>query len=123
MAAMSGVVMQEGPPSLAGRCPPFDHLLGDARLRDLKPELEHFAVNAWRAPKHGPSCPVPTAAGDSFLSGTPAHVARANPIIMSPIAAIQPPTARIAIPRHAAAGPASGRLNVSVRAMVSVIAA
>src|SRR6195256_5080064 len=45
------VVMQEGPPSLAGRLPPFDHVLGDARLRDLKPELEQFAVNAWRAPK------------------------------------------------------------------------
>src|SRR3984957_2041521 len=29
----------------------FDHVLGDARLRDLKPELEQFAVNAWRAPK------------------------------------------------------------------------
>jgi hypothetical protein len=34
------VVTQEGPPSLAGRPPPFDHVLGDARLRDLKPELE-----------------------------------------------------------------------------------
>src|SRR3984893_14964294 len=45
------VVMQEGPPSLAGRPPPFDHVLGDARLCDLKPELEQFAVNAWRAPK------------------------------------------------------------------------
>src|ERR1700716_3692148 len=42
---------QEGPPPLAGRPPPFDHVLGDARLRDLKPELEKFAVNAWRAPK------------------------------------------------------------------------
>ena len=31
--------------------PPFDHVLGDARLRDLKPELEQFAVNAWRAPR------------------------------------------------------------------------
>jgi hypothetical protein len=31
--------------------PPFDHVLGDARLRDLRPELEQFAVNAWRAPK------------------------------------------------------------------------
>jgi hypothetical protein len=31
--------------------PPFDHVLGDARLRDLKPELEQFAVNAWRTPK------------------------------------------------------------------------
>src|SRR5882757_5971659 len=45
------VVTQEGPPSLAGRPPPFDHVFGDARLRDLKPELEQFAVDAWRAPK------------------------------------------------------------------------
>src|SRR5437868_1136999 len=45
------VVTQEGPPSLAGRRPSFDHVLGDARLRDLKPELEQFAVNAWRTPK------------------------------------------------------------------------
>src|ERR1700716_1192153 len=43
-------VQQEGPPSLAGRPPSFDHVLGDARLRGLKPELEQFAVNAWRAP-------------------------------------------------------------------------
>src|SRR6266849_3353626 len=45
------VVVQESSPSLAGRPPSFDHVLGDARLRDLKPELEQFAVDAWRAPK------------------------------------------------------------------------
>src|SRR3984885_12289015 len=45
------VVTQEGSPSLAGRPPSFDHVLGDARLRDFKPELEQFAVNAWRAPQ------------------------------------------------------------------------
>src|SRR6202022_1845985 len=45
------VVMQEGSPSLAGRRPSFDHVLGDARLRDFKPELEQFAVDARRAPK------------------------------------------------------------------------
>src|SRR6266702_1668519 len=39
------VVMQEGPPSLAGRRPSFDHVLGDTRLRHLKPELEQFAVD------------------------------------------------------------------------------
>src|ERR1700732_1098799 len=39
------VVMQEGPPALAGRRPSFDHVLGHARLRDLKPELEQFAVD------------------------------------------------------------------------------
>jgi hypothetical protein len=42
------VVTQEGSPSLAGWPPSFDHVLGDARLRDLKPEIEQFAVNAWR---------------------------------------------------------------------------
>jgi hypothetical protein len=45
------VVTQEGPPSLAGRRLPFDHVLSDARLRDFKPQLEQFAVDAWRAPK------------------------------------------------------------------------
>jgi hypothetical protein len=45
------VVAQEGSPSLAGRPPSFDHVLGDAGLRDLKPELEQFAVHAWRTPK------------------------------------------------------------------------
>src|SRR5258706_8148276 len=45
------VVTQEGSPSLARWPPSFDYVLGDARLRDLKPELEQFAVDAWRAPK------------------------------------------------------------------------
>src|ERR1700675_83107 len=45
------VVTQEGSPSLAGRPPSFDHVLGDARLRDFKPELEQFAVDARCAPK------------------------------------------------------------------------
>src|SRR6201998_2595223 len=45
------VVEQEGPPSLAGWLPSFHHVLGDARLRDLKPELEQFAVDARRPPK------------------------------------------------------------------------
>src|SRR6266516_4725209 len=45
------VVTQEGSPSLAGWPPSLDHVFGDARLRDLKPELDQFAVDAWRAPK------------------------------------------------------------------------
>jgi hypothetical protein len=43
--------MQEGPPPLAKRRPPFDHVLGDTRLDDLKRELEQFAADAWRTPK------------------------------------------------------------------------
>jgi hypothetical protein len=30
---------------------PLDHVFGDARLRDLNPELEQFAVDARRAPQ------------------------------------------------------------------------
>src|SRR6478672_7782784 len=45
------MVTQEGSPSLAGWPPSFDHVFGDARLRDLKPQLEQFAVDAGRAPK------------------------------------------------------------------------
>ena len=49
MAAMSGAWLRKKVrhPWL-GACP-FDHVLGDARLRDFKPELEQFAVDAWRA--------------------------------------------------------------------------
>ena len=34
------MVTQESAPSLAGRPAPLDHVFGDTRLRDLKPELE-----------------------------------------------------------------------------------
>ena len=34
----------------AGKCA-INHALGDARLRDVKPEFEEFAVDARRAPK------------------------------------------------------------------------
>ena len=43
------MVTQKGVPSLAGWPPTFNHVLGDARLRDLKPELEQFAADMWRA--------------------------------------------------------------------------
>jgi hypothetical protein len=42
-------VTQEGPPSLVWRLSPLDHVLGDTRLRQFKPELEKFAVEAWRS--------------------------------------------------------------------------
>jgi hypothetical protein len=45
------VVTQEGAPSLAGWPASLNHVFGDTRLRDLKPELEQFAVNARRAQK------------------------------------------------------------------------
>jgi hypothetical protein len=37
------VVMQEDPPPLLGCPSPSDQVLGDTRLRDLKPELEQLA--------------------------------------------------------------------------------
>jgi hypothetical protein len=45
------VVPQKGTPSLAWRPMLLDHVFGDARLRDLKPELEQFPVNTRCAPK------------------------------------------------------------------------
>src|SRR6202008_3703935 len=45
------VVMQEGPPSLAGRSLPLDHVLGNARLRDLKPKFEQAAMNTRCSPE------------------------------------------------------------------------
>ena len=36
------MVTQEGAPSLAGRPASLDHVFGDTRLRDLKPELEQL---------------------------------------------------------------------------------
>src|SRR6266403_568621 len=45
------VVSQKGLPALARRPTALDHVLSDARLRDLKPKLEQFAVNARRTPK------------------------------------------------------------------------
>src|SRR5258707_2230198 len=59
------MVTQESSPSLAGWPPPFDHVLGDARLRDLKPELEPFAVDAWRP--SGPGDFQPESLTDSGL--------------------------------------------------------
>ena len=45
------VIAQEGEPSLAWRPASLDHVFGDAGLRDLKPKLEKFAVDARCAPK------------------------------------------------------------------------
>src|SRR5712675_1107273 len=45
------MITQEGAPSLAWRPASLDHVFGDTRLRDLKPELEQLTVNARRSPK------------------------------------------------------------------------
>src|SRR6266403_3391301 len=46
-----GMIIEKCFPTLGRRASTPGHILGDARLRDLKPELEQFAVDAWRAPK------------------------------------------------------------------------
>jgi hypothetical protein len=45
------VVPQKGAPPLTWWSMPLDHVLGNARLRDFKPELEQFAVDTRRSPK------------------------------------------------------------------------
>jgi hypothetical protein len=45
------MIAQESAPSLIWWSTPFDHVLRNARLRDLEAELEQFAVNARRSPK------------------------------------------------------------------------
>jgi hypothetical protein len=51
MAATFGAWLCKRSPSLSRRPPWFDHVLGDARLCDLKPEPEQFSANAWRTAK------------------------------------------------------------------------
>src|SRR5262245_24384900 len=43
------VVAQKRAPSLTWRSTALDHMLGNARLRDFKAELEQFAVDARRS--------------------------------------------------------------------------
>src|SRR5271170_4742390 len=45
------VITQKSTPSLARRSTPLDHVLGNARLGDFKPELEQFAMNARCSPQ------------------------------------------------------------------------
>jgi hypothetical protein len=50
-AKASGMVAQERLPSLARSWPTLGHVLGNRRLRDLDPQLQQFAMNAWCAPQ------------------------------------------------------------------------
>ena len=45
------MVPEERAPRLRGRFRATRHEPGDAALRDVEPELERFAVNAWRSPE------------------------------------------------------------------------
>src|SRR5271169_5082549 len=45
------IVPQKRAPALTWRPTSLDHILGDARLRDFKPEFEQFAVDARCSPK------------------------------------------------------------------------
>src|ERR1700741_341799 len=88
------VVSQEGRPALARRSTALDHVLSDARLRDLKPKLEQFAGNARRPPKqilhaHLPDRRKPTIELDEEPAivvrklGPPSHLASQNDQLMS----------------------------------------
>src|SRR5664279_2936533 len=45
------MITQKGAPSLTRQPMLLDHIFGDARLRDIKPELEQFAVDTRCTPK------------------------------------------------------------------------
>jgi len=45
------MVPEERAPRLRGWFRATRHEPGDAALRDVEPELEQFAVNAWRSPE------------------------------------------------------------------------
>jgi hypothetical protein len=45
------MITQKGAPFLAWWPASLDHVFGDTRLRDLKPELEQLTVKARRAPE------------------------------------------------------------------------
>ncbi|MGI8723872.1 MAG: hypothetical protein ACR2J1_00555 [Methyloceanibacter sp.] len=59
------MVAQKGSPSLTWRPASLGHVLGNARLRDLKPELEQFAMDARRAQKRVLNAHSP----DQYASG------------------------------------------------------
>jgi hypothetical protein len=51
MAAMFGMVTQEGAPGLGGRPRSLDHVFRDARLSDFKAELEQLTMDTRGAPQ------------------------------------------------------------------------
>ena len=69
------VITEESEPSLTGRSTSLDHVFGDARLRDIKPELEQFAVDTRRTPKADSPC---SSAGSA--RGGPSRSAAALPV-------------------------------------------
>src|SRR6266446_816050 len=83
------VVTQEGAPALGRRSTSLDHVLRDARLSDLKAELEQLAMNARRTPQrivnaHPPDQraqvrgdPRPASKGAGFPTPVPA---KASPV-------------------------------------------
>src|ERR1700726_4365731 len=45
------MIVQEGSPCLAWWATPLDQVFGDTRLRQVKPKLEQFPMDAWGSPK------------------------------------------------------------------------
>jgi hypothetical protein len=65
------VVSQKGPPSLTWRPASLDHVLGDTRLRQFKPEFEQFAVDTRRTPKQILYAHLPDQPTQLFLNRRP----------------------------------------------------
>src|SRR4029077_12466457 len=58
------VVVQKGLPGLRPPSSAPRHVLGDRRLRDLKPELQQFTMDAWCAPQPVRQAHLPDQAAD-----------------------------------------------------------
>src|ERR1019366_2733861 len=89
------VVPQKGAPSLTWRSASLDHVLGDARLRDFKPELEQLAVDAWRTPKRILHVHLPDQRAEVRLDLRPPSPRARLPTPIAAKAATMPPHERL----------------------------
>src|SRR5665213_3894180 len=106
-----GMIAQESAPSLAWRPASLDHVLSDARLRDLNAELEQFAVDAWRSPERVLDTHLPDQrSGFSLYLRSPSQWAR----LPAPVAAKARP-----MPTHKRLGP-DDRQNLQDRRKPSI---
>src|ERR1700730_14067585 len=70
------MITQKGAPSLAWRPASLDHVFGDTRLRDLKPELEQLTRECAAHPKAGSPCLLAgsaRAAPSRFMAALPVY--------------------------------------------------
>src|ERR1019366_1935482 len=89
------VVPQKGAPSLTWRSASLDHVLGDARLRDIKPELQQFAVDTRRTPKRILHAHLPEQRAEVRLDLRPPSPAPRLPTPVAAKAGTMPPHERL----------------------------